>query len=283
MSAVKWHEGRLVAFDVETTGVDAHQDRIVTAAVVHTQPGTRPRTLSWLIDPGVDIPAEASDVHGWTPVRIAAALNGAEASYTHVARQAPMTRADALDSIAAQVATAILSDTPLIAMNASFDLTTLEAELARHGVRTLTDRVAGHPVRCVVDPMVLEKQYDPYRKVKGGCTGSKRGHDCGGCGAEDKTLTGLCRHYGVVLAGAHDAGADAVAATRLALRIVNSWPDIARLRLATLHEKQIGWRADQMKSLRSYFDRQTPPIEHDGCCGEWPLHRQCAPAMAVAR
>ena len=29
-----WHEGRLALFDLETTGVDPHRDRIVTSAIV---------------------------------------------------------------------------------------------------------------------------------------------------------------------------------------------------------------------------------------------------------
>jgi DNA polymerase III subunit epsilon len=280
MTAAKWHEGHLIAFDVESTGVNPHQDRIVTAAIVHVTPGNRPRTLSWLIDPGVEIPTEASDVHGWTADRLAGELDGAEARYSHVARQAPMTRAGALESIASQVAFAMTSGTPLVACNAAFDLTVLDAELARHDLPTLVQRVAGHTVANVVDPQVLDKAYDPFRRVKGGCTGSKKGYNCGGCGATDKTLSGLCTHYGIVLAGAHDAGADALAAARLAVRIVQGWPDAARLKLSTLHAHQVEWRREQRDSLRAYFDRAG--TEHDGVCGSWPLHRGCACSQTAA-
>lgn len=265
MTTLKWHQERCIGYDLETTGVNVAADRIVTAAVVHHAPGHRPTTLSWLIDPAVDIPVEASDVHGWTADRIAAALQGREARYTnHKGAHIFMTRGDALESIAGQVAGAMARGTAVIAANAAFDLTLLDAELRRHRLKPLPDRVKGG-LAGVVDPMVVEKARDPYRKVKGGCR-------CG-CGATDKTLTGLCLHHKVVLAGAHDAGADALAALRLAIRVVQAWPDVARLRLSTLHEHQVGWRAEQMSSLRAYFDRTG--VEHDGCCGEWPLHSAC--------
>ena len=64
-----WHTGRLAAFDIETTGVDPEHDRIVTAAV-SVVGGDRPAEhRSWLVDPGIDIPADATSVHGITTER----------------------------------------------------------------------------------------------------------------------------------------------------------------------------------------------------------------------
>ena len=60
-----WHDGPLVGFDTETTGVDVATDRIVTAAVV-TRDATGTRARTWLIDPGVPIPPAATAVHGIT-------------------------------------------------------------------------------------------------------------------------------------------------------------------------------------------------------------------------
>ena len=57
-----WHEGPLAGFDTETTGTDPETARIVTAAViVH---GPEPVDARWLVNPGIDIPAEATAVHG---------------------------------------------------------------------------------------------------------------------------------------------------------------------------------------------------------------------------
>lgn len=268
--ATKWHHNRIAGFDTETTGVNPFTDRIVTAAIVHHTPGDRPRSLQWLIDPGVDIPTEASDVHKWTRDKLDTALSGFEAIEVVNGRATGVTREGALAAIAGQLSTVISAEAALVAANAAFDLTLLDAELARHGIDPIATRPKGHA--GVIDPMVLEKQFDPYRKVKGGCRGGK--HSCGGCGAEDKKLESLCRHYGVPLTAAHDAAADALAAVRLAVKLMEVWPDSARLRLPTLHAHQVTWRREQMDGLRSYFDRAG--IEHDGCCGEWPLHSVCA-------
>lgn len=255
----------MVALDTETTGTNPAEARAVTAAIVHTAPGQRPRTLQWIIDPGVEIPDEAAAVHGWTNARLAEYLAGAEAMRITGATRTPMTRDGALFEIAAQVATTMHADAPLVVHNAAYDLTLLEAELTRHGIDPLSARPSG--IRGVIDPMVIEKQFDPYRKVKDGCRRGK--YDCGGCGTTDKTLGSLCKHYGVIHVGAHDAAGDATAAIRLAVRLAGAWPDIARLKLSTLHDKQVEWRRSQMDGLRSYFDRAG--IEHDGCDGGWPV------------
>ena len=81
--------------------------------------------------------------------------------------------------------------------------------------------------------------------------------------------------------GAHDASGDALAAARLWPRIMakhaRKFPGHS---LGSLHQAQIGWRKAQADSLRAYFDRNG--TEHDGVCGEWPLHSQCLRARAVA-
>lgn len=278
MSTAKWHETHMVGLDTETTGVNPLEDRIVTAAIVHLPAAGRPRAIQWLIHPGRDIPTEASDVHGWTLDRVERrlAVSGAEAIRFVDGNAAPMTREAALFEIAAQVGTAIGAAAPLVVHNAAYDLTLLETELGREGIDTLSSRPAG--IAGVVDPMVIEKAYDPFRKVKGGCRGGK--HQCGGCGAEDKKLGSLCRHYGVVHTGEHDAAADVLAAMRLARRFGQLWPEIGRWKLGTLHAHQVTWRREQADSLRAYFDRAG--IEHDGIDPGWPVHtsltREAVPA-----
>lgn len=272
-----WHVGRMVGFDLESTGVDPLEARIVTAALVHTAPGQRPSTIQWLLDPGVDIPAEAAAVHGWTRDRILAEVGGpGRAVRVTSDNRMPMQVDGALGEIAGQLAVAMKAEAPVVIANAAYDCTLLESELPRHGIDTLSSRPTG--VTGVVDPMVLEKAYDPYRRVKGGCRGGK--HRCGGCGVTDKTLTSLCTHYGVRLTAAHSAGADALAAIRVAARLASLWPEIARWRLPTLHAHQVTWRAEQANSLRGYFDKNG--IDHDGVDPSWPLHssltRQAVPA-----
>lgn len=294
MSTPKWHEDRMVGFDLETSGTSVHTDRIVTAAIVHHTPGQRPRTLTWLLDPGIPVPDEAAAVHGWTTDRIHAELNGAEAIRDTGARRAPLSRAQALFEITGQVALAMSQGVPVIAANASFDLTLLETENTRHGVDTLTARLGADGIRGVVDPMVIEKQYDKFRKTCykapgcdpttkrhecGGCRGGKT--KCGGCGATDRTLTSLCAHYGIIHGGAHDASADALAAIRLAVKLAADWPEIARWKLPTLHTHQMTWRKEQSDSLRDFFRRVGNDAWQE-VCGEWPLHHDCPEIAAPA-
>jgi DNA polymerase-3 subunit epsilon len=55
---------RLAAFDIETTGIDCESDRIVTAAVTLAGGGRPLESHAWLVDPGIEIPAGATAVHG---------------------------------------------------------------------------------------------------------------------------------------------------------------------------------------------------------------------------
>ncbi|WP_193613127.1 hypothetical protein [Nocardioides lijunqiniae] len=292
MSTPKWHDGTIVAFDTETTSVEPTTARIVTAAVVYLTPGERPRPIRYLIDPQVEIPTEAAAVHGWTNDRLEQTigrpgfaqrtLNGVVST---IAAEA------AVFEIAAHLAATIGRDQAVVVHNAPYDLTLLEHECGRHDIAPLSARPRG--LAGVVDPMVIEKQYDPFRKIClkapgcrrdeghhecGGCRGGKV--RCGGCGATDKKLESLCTHYGVRHGGAHDAAADAIASARLLRKLLTAWPQMASWRLPTLHEHQVTWRREQMDGLRSFFDKAG--TAHDGCCGVWPVHTSaCAGAHRV--
>ncbi|MGW8326529.1 exonuclease domain-containing protein [Streptomyces sp. NPDC055897] len=233
---MSWHRDRLCGFDLETTGVDVEADRIVTAAVVCCGGGLPTRSLTWLADPGVDIPEGAAKIHGVT---------------TEQARAEGRPAAEVIEQITAALVDAVEGDVPIVAMNAAFDLTLLDREARRHGVTPLVDLV-GDDLR-VVDPRVLDKHIAKYRS--------------GG-----RTLTDLCTTYEVPLDGAHSADADALAACRLAWRMGMVTPTLAELPLHQLHEKQIGWAREQGKSLADYF-RRTPGKEvwADSVRTEWPL------------
>ena len=228
-----WHLGRLAGFDTETSGVDVENDRIVTACIVEVG-GEHPAIpANWLLNPGVDIPEAASAVHGIS---------------TEKAKTEGQDAAEGITEIVAALTQIALSGTPLVIMNAPFDLTLLDREARRYGVQPLTE-VVGRSLR-VVDPRVLDKQIDPYRRGK-------------------RTLTDLCRHYQVPLEGAHSADGDAIAACRVAWRIASTRGAIGKASLEELHGLQTTWAAEQASSFQAHLRRKG---ETDAVIdGSWPL------------
>ncbi|HEY9367888.1 3'-5' exonuclease [Streptomyces sp.] len=233
---MNWHLGRLCGFDLETTGIDVESDRIVTACVVGCGGGQPTDSRTWLADPGIEIPDGAAKVHGIT---------------TEKARAEGRPAADVIAELVTALASAARDGEPIVAMNAAYDLTLLDRECARHGVKSLWDYTDAIPL--VVDPRVLDKRVDRFRR--------------GG-----RTLTDLTKHYRVPLDGAHTADADAIAACRVAWRIATQNGQIADLALPDLHEQQVEWAREQAGSLRDYFAK-TPGKEHQAASvrTEWPL------------
>jgi DNA polymerase-3 subunit epsilon len=218
---MSWHNGRLAAFDVETTGINPEFDRIVTAAVSVVGGGLPPEGGSWLLDPGIAIPAGATNVHGIT---------------TEQARAEGRPAPEAIEEIVAALAAQLSAGVPVIAFNARFDLTCLDREARRHGITPLLDRVGGASRLLVVDPYVLDKQLDRFRKGK-------------------RTLGAVCAHYNVPLDEAHDSHADALAAARVAWRLGQAFEEL-RVELPALHSQQIAWAAEQAASFEDWLRRQ---------------------------
>ncbi len=219
-----WWESTLVGFDLETTGADPETARIVTACIVTVEPDGHTAPVTWLVDPGVDIPAGATAVHGITTER---------------ARADGWAAADAIPEIVEVLRATPL---PLVAFNAAYDFTVLDREARRHSVTPLYP----HPV---IDPFVLDKQADRYRK------GSRK-------------LVDVARHYGVELDAAHTADADAVAAVMVA-RAIGARTPHPPAGLDALHAGQIVWRREQCESLADYFAQQGTPQTVDPT---WPVH-----------
>ncbi len=62
----------LVVFDIESTGVNARQDRIIELAAVKVMPDGSEVEKDWLLNPGVPIPPETTAIHGITDEIVAA-------------------------------------------------------------------------------------------------------------------------------------------------------------------------------------------------------------------
>lgn len=220
-----WWEGPLAGFDLETTGRDPREARIVTACLVIDTPGQDPEPNDWIADPGVDIPDEAAAVHGIT---------------TEQARAVGLPAWSVVAEIRALLVALSITGTPVVIYNAQYDLTVLDRECRRHGLPPID-------VRPVLDPFVIDKQVDRYRRGK-------------------RTLTDTARLYGVPLLDAHTATADALAAIGVARELGDRYglPDAP-----SVHELQVGWKREQQTSLEAYFRKQgtlTEPVAKD-----WPL------------
>lgn len=286
-----FHLGPLAPFDLETTGVSVEDDRVVSATVALIRPGQPTDVRSHLIAVDVDIPAEATAVHGIS---------------TEHARANGKPAAEVLDAVAADLADACRAGVPIVGCNLAYDLTLLDRELRRHGLPTLDDRIGGPP-RPVLDVFVIDKAVDRYRR------GSRK-------------LTDLCAHYGVALDGAHDSAADALGAARVLYRIgqrahmpadalaelygdrrkpyevARAFTALASMTPDQLHAAQVGWYAGQAESLAAYWRQKANELEHqagrpdaeapedfrteaadlrrraDDICTDWP----CRPFPAVA-
>ena len=56
----------LVVFDIESTGVNARADRIIELAAIRVEPDGTETEKCWLLNPGVPIPKETTEIHGIT-------------------------------------------------------------------------------------------------------------------------------------------------------------------------------------------------------------------------
>jgi len=231
---MSWSAGPLLGFDTETTGVDVDTDRIVTAALVRRDAdGTHVHT--WLIDPGVEIPEGAAAIHGIS---------------TEHARLHGVAPRVALDEIATELAQALRDGVPVVAYNAAFDLCLLDAELRRHRLPTLPDRLCREP-GPVLDPLVLDRAEDQLRKGK-------------------RKLVDLCGYYDVTEQGAlHNADVDVVATLDVLERIVGRFPHLAALDLDELHAYQATAHRAWAEGFNAW--RTSQGYDGPGAEGVWPV------------
>ncbi|QDQ98552.1 3'-5' exonuclease [Tomitella fengzijianii] len=226
-----WSDQPVCAFDLETTGPDPTSARIVTACVAMLDPAREspaPESVrTWLLDPGIPIPPGATAVHGISTE--AARSGGAEyrSGYTEIR--------DVLRQ--AWDAGAVV-----VAFNASFDLTLMDAEGRRQGFDPLVPAL-------VADPYVIDREMDRYRRGK-------------------RTLGDVCRHYGVPLDNSHEAQADAVAAAHLLSALVGKYPDLRTLDIVA---EQTRWHAERQRSFAEYLVRNGRDASDVN--GEWPIRR----------
>lgn len=214
-----WYE-TLGVFDLETTGIDPEVSRVVSAHVgVIDGTGESIERRSWLADPGIEIPLQASAVHGITTER---------------ARAEGRPAAEVIAEIITELKLIVARGIPLTIFNAPYDLTILDREARRHGIEPLPTPAP------TIDPLILDKAVDRWRKGK-------------------RTLEAAALVYGVILDEAHDATADAVAAGRVAQAIGRRYEAELFESAHELHRAQITWAAEQAASFQAYMRRVKDP------------------------
>ena len=60
----------IVFFDLETTGVNIATDRIVEISILKIYPNGNKESKTWLVNPVIEIPEEASKIHGITNEKV---------------------------------------------------------------------------------------------------------------------------------------------------------------------------------------------------------------------
>ena len=106
-----WTEGEVLGLDFETTGVDRFTDVPVSYALVSVVDGMAVRSWSGLIDPGREIPSDATAVHGITTER---------------ARSEGMPLDVAIALVSDAVVSAGRRGVPVVGMKLDYDLTILD-------------------------------------------------------------------------------------------------------------------------------------------------------------
>lgn len=171
-----WVDDVTVAFiDTETTGTTSKVDRIIEMGIVLGRGGEVLSRHNWLINPGIPIPPESSEVHGITDADV---------------RDKPT-----FDALLPEMVEVLRGALPA-AYNATFDKGFLLEEVARTGMRFDDPPPALRPKLTWVDPLVFARE---IYKGKG----------------ESRALGAVAERLGIALVNAHRATDDAEAALRV--------------------------------------------------------------------
>lgn len=182
-------EAKYLVFDTETTGIDVFNDRIVQLVISTADAdGSVLSTREWIIDPGVEVPEEAANVHGFT---------------TEFLREHGVQPVKAL-SEAHEVFRENLHLT-WVAFNLNYDLSILSAENWRHSIDFEFVEGVSRQVQ-LFDPLVVDRHEDKYRKGK-------------------RKLENVAAHYGVPFDpdAAHKADYDVEVTAKVAARVAERY------------------------------------------------------------
>ena len=176
---------KIVVIDTETTSPEPKEARVVTAfvGIWDSEEDRFVQYLDFLVNPGVDIPEEASAIHGISNEQASRGMDPVEflELFHYVAHD--------------------WAEYPHVLYNAPYDLSVLNAELERYGYTTFD-----WTKRQIIDPLVLERHFNKYKK------GKKRLMDV----AEQRGIT-------LDESRLHSADYDAEVTARIAVQQIAEW------------------------------------------------------------
>lgn len=194
-------------WDVESTGIDVFEDRIVQMffATADAQ-GNLIDTWEWFIWPEIEVPKEASDVHGFTDEWLR--QNGRNPS-----------------AVLPEIRDVFLANRHLvqIAFNMNYDLSILDAEMKRYGVSDTFGKWFAEQGK-LFDGLVSDRHNDKYRKGR-------------------RNLETQAKHYGVEFnpEEAHSARYDVEKTAQVSVKIIEKYGLPTTRELATWQES---WRSN---------------------------------------
>lgn len=153
-----WLNGPLLGFDLETTGTDPYTCHAVDMALVLNDPEEKDiLSWEWLINPGVDIPLNATAIHGISTEQVVEKGVSPDKAVSELAAVLDM------------INTAYGGIPPVCIYNAGYDI-------------PIVIRMSGGKVGInwtVLDPMVIDKELDKYRPGKRTLTSVSAAHKLG--------------------------------------------------------------------------------------------------------
>jgi DNA polymerase-3 subunit epsilon len=229
----RWTDGELLAFDLETTGVDRFGDVPVSLALVSLRGGVVVERVLRLVDPGRPIPEEATAVHGITDER---------------ARREGMPMRAAVELMAAALVDASRRGVAVVGVKLDYDLTMVDVLCRAVDGRGLPERGWTGPV---LDALVLDRHVDPFRHGR-------------------RTLVDLCELYGVTIGSPHRADCDAEAAAAVLLSMAARYEELSGASLHDLHHGQVEYHREWVASYDRW--RRGRGLEAlDPREADWPL------------
>ena len=134
-----WLGRTMYSLDTESTSLDTESARVITLTLGRSTSPGHWSPKSYLLDPGVEIPAEATAVHGITT--------------EHVQKEG-MQLGHVLYEVWLWLTQIATGRTPLVIFNAPYDLTLLDREFRRHVGEPIPDGL------IVLDTLCLFRRFD---------------------------------------------------------------------------------------------------------------------------